>query len=132
MTRFNITLKEASEMVLWSVKNSIGGEILVPKIPSFKIIDLAKSISKKCKIKYIGIRPGEKLHEEMITASDSYTTYDLGKYFAIVNPSNKKSLDHYKKKYNKIKKGKSYNSLDNDKYLSDKDLKELIKNLNLG
>tara|TARA_B110000305_G_C19459301_1_gene653112 strand:+ start:3558 stop:4553 length:996 start_codon:yes stop_codon:yes gene_type:complete len=132
MTRFNITLKEASEMVLWSLKNSVGGEILVPKIPSFKIIDLAKSISKKCKIKYIGIRPGEKLHEEMITASDSYTTYDLGKYFAIVNPSNKKSLDYYKKKYNKIKKGKSYNSLDNDKYLSDKDLKELIKNLNLG
>jgi len=132
MTRFNITLKEASDMILWSIKKSVGGEIFVPKIPSLRVIDLAKSISKTCKIKYIGIRPGEKLHEEMITASDSYTTYDLGKYFAIINPSNKKVIDFYKKKFKKIKPGMSYNSFDNDKFLTNKELTDLIKKINLN
>ncbi len=127
MTRFNITLKEASEMVLWAFQNCKGGEIFVPKIPSFKILDLAKAIDNRKKIIFIGIRPGEKIHEEMITVSDSYNTIDLGKkYFAILNSSNNKLTSlYYKSK--KVKKNFSYNSGNNSKFLNIKDLKKLIK-----
>ena len=87
MTRFNITLSEGVDMVKWAINNGIGGEIFVPKIPSYRIIDVAKAIGPNCIIENIGIRPGEKLHEEMITSSDSYSTKDLGDYFAILpNP----------------------------------------------
>ena len=98
MTRFNVTLKDGVEMVLWAIKNSLGGEIFVPKTSSYKLLDLAKAISPKCKIKVIGIRPGEKIHEELITKSDSFSTVDLGKYFAILPNSNKKNIDSYLKK----------------------------------
>ena len=80
MTRFNISLEDAIKMVEWSIKNSLGGEIFVPKLKSFKITDFAKAICPKCKLVTIGVRPGEKIHEEMITSSDSYYTFDLGKY----------------------------------------------------
>ena len=92
MTRFNITLKEATELVFWTLKNSKGGEIIVPKIPSYKILDLAKAISPSCKIKIIGIRPGEKIHEELITASESANTLDLGKYYVILPTTKEISL----------------------------------------
>ena len=78
MTRFNISLEEGATMVLFALENAWGGEIFVPKIPSFKITDLAKSIGPECKHEVVGIRPGEKLHEEMITSSDSFSTYDIG------------------------------------------------------
>ena len=81
MTRFNITLEDAVEMVFFSFQNSLGGEIFVPKIPSYKIMDLAKSIGPGCKINYVGIRPGEKIHEEMISASDSFNTIDIREIF---------------------------------------------------
>ena len=123
MTRFTLTLKQSVEIVMWALMNSKGSEILVPKIPSYKIIDVAKAINPKNKIKIIGLRSGEKLHEEMITLSDSYNTYDLGKYYAIIP---RDGLHNYKKtKIKKVKKIFSYNSKDN-KYLSVNEIKKLI------
>ena len=84
MTRFNITLEEGVDLVLWALEQRPGGEIFVPKIPSYRITDVAQAIGPECEHPVIGIRPGEKLHEEMITASDSFNTVDLGKYFAIL------------------------------------------------
>ena len=84
MTRFNITLKQSVEMVLWAIQNMEGGEIFVPKIPSYNIIDLVKAFNKNPKIKIIGIRP-EKNYEEMISISEAINTVDLGKYYAILN-----------------------------------------------
>ena len=84
MTRFNITLNEGVIMVKWALKNALGGEVFVPKIPSYRIMDVAEAIGPNCKKDFVGIRPGEKLHEEMITASDSFSTIDLGKYYAIL------------------------------------------------
>ena len=128
MTRFNVTLKDGVDMVLWSLKNSLGGEILVPKTPSYKLLDLAKAISPKSKIKIIGVRPGEKIHEELITKSDSFSTVDLGKYYVILPSSNTKIIKEYLKK----KKGKkinlqSYNSKDNEKFLTVKQIQDLLK-----
>ena len=123
MTRFTLTLKQSVEIVMWALMNSKGSEILVPKIPSYKIIDVAKAINPKNKIKIIGLRSGEKLHEEMITLSDSYNTYDLGKYYAIIP---KDGIHNYKKtKIKKVKKIFNYNSKDN-KYLSVNEIKKLI------
>lgn len=125
MTRFNITLEESINMVEWTIKNMVGGEIFVPKIPSYKITDLAKAISPNSKIKFIGLREGEKMHEEMITVSDTYNTYDLGKYFAICNPSINNLLKRYSK-YKKIFPEKSYNSSQNQ-FLTKKELKNILK-----
>ena len=84
MTRFNISLSEGVDMVLWALENALGGEVFVPKIPSYKITDVAEAIGPGCEKPITGIRPGEKIHEEMITASDSFTTIDLGSYYAIL------------------------------------------------
>ena len=84
MTRFNISLQEGVDMVLWALENAQGGEIFVPKIPSYRITDVAQAIGPECEHPVVGIRPGEKIHEEMITASDSFNTVDLGRYFAIL------------------------------------------------
>jgi UDP-N-acetylglucosamine 4,6-dehydratase (inverting) len=97
MTRFWITLEESVKMVFWTLENSIGGEIFVPKISSFKIIDLAKAINPNAKIKIIGIRPGEKIHEDLITDNDSPYTYDLGHYYAIIQ-NIKEQKEYYLKK----------------------------------
>ena len=130
MTRFNITLEEACEMVDWSFKNCVGGEIFVPKIPSFRIIDLARSIDPKKKIRFIGIRAGEKIHEEMITNSDSLYTRDLNKkYYVILNGSNNKLLDYYNKKsIKRVKINFSYNSETNFNFLTIPQIKKMIKN----
>ena len=95
MTRFNITLSEGVKMVMWTLQNAQGGEIYVPKIPSYRIVDVAEAIGPNCKKEIIGIRPGEKLHEEMITTADSFTTYDLGEYYAIL-PADK-TIEKYQK-----------------------------------
>ena len=129
MTRFNITLQEGVDMVLWALKNALGGEILVPKIPSYRITDVANAIAPNCMIETIGIRPGEKIHEEMITESDSYTTIDLGEYYAIL-PSDRNLLEKYKKngkEFTKMEPGKSYNSGQNPQFLSQKEIRELIR-----
>ena len=81
MTRFNISLTEGVEMVLYALGKAWGGELFVPKIPSYRITDVAEAIAPDCKQIVVGIRPGEKIHEEMITVSDSFSTYDLGTYF---------------------------------------------------
>ena len=112
------------------MKNSLGGEIFVPKIPSFKITDLAKAMSPNSKIKIIGIRKGEKIDEELITKSDSFSTYDLGDYYAILSNISEKELNRFKKKFPKLKKLKnnfSYNSKDNSEFLEGKKLEEYLK-----
>ncbi|MFC2132451.1 UDP-N-acetylglucosamine 4,6-dehydratase (inverting) [Bacteroidota bacterium] len=126
MTRFNISLKESVEMVMWSIENTIGGELLVPKIPSYKIETVAKAIAPKAKLLEIGIRPGEKLHEEMITLNDARNTVDIGKYYAIL-PSginHKKYFDHYSCK--KVSKGFCFNSGKNKNWISIEEMRELI------
>lgn len=128
MTRFNISLEDGAEMVYWAINNAIGGELFVPKLPSYKLITLAEAIAPNCRIQEIGIRPGEKIHEEMITASDSYNTIDIGKYYAIL-PSftynKQKYLDYYNAK--SYPPGKSYYSGGNDQWLNVEDLRMLIK-----
>tara|TARA_B100000700_G_scaffold318258_1_gene411079 strand:+ start:216 stop:1229 length:1014 start_codon:yes stop_codon:yes gene_type:complete len=129
MTRFNITLEESVDMVLFSLKNSIGGEVFVPKIPSYKITDLAKSIGKKCRMEITGIRQGEKIHEEMITKSDSVSTIDIGRYYVILPANKKKFINYYSKKFNlkRVQKGFSYNSGNNKEFLSVESIRKLIK-----
>ncbi len=122
MTRFNIMINEAIEMVLFSLKTKDGGDIIIPKIPSIKITDLAKAINPQKKIKYIGIRPGEKLHEELLTAQESVNTYDRGKYFVIKNNIN----NSQKLKKTNLKHG--YNSL-NNKFLSTSEIKDCLKKI---
>ena len=126
MTRFNITLEEGAQLVIFALFNSLGGEIFVPKIPSFKVTDLAKAINSKAKIKYIGLRPGEKISEKMISSSDSEYTYDLGKYFAIV-PHNFRFSSKYNKTYKKVRKNFSYSSENNQTFLDIKKLERIIK-----
>lgn len=129
MTRFNISLDEGVHMVMWALENAIGGEIFVPKIPSFRILDLAEAIGPECDVKIVGIRPGEKLHEEMITASDSLNTIDLGPYYAIL-PS---AADHVPEDYlakrggSRVDAGFSYNSGTNPDFLSVDRLRDLIR-----
>lgn len=129
MTRFNITLEEGADLVLYALDKAWGGEIFVPKIPSFKVMDLAKAIGPKCKINIVGIRPGEKIHEEMITESDSFTTYDLGKYYAILPQVPEWDLQKYLKTFRakKVKEGFHYTSGKNTKCLSVKNLQALVK-----
>jgi UDP-N-acetylglucosamine 4,6-dehydratase/5-epimerase len=95
MTRFNISLAEGVEMVLWALEHALGGEILVPRIPSYRIRDLATAVCADCRQVVVGLRPGEKIHEEMITRSDSPNTLDLGRYFAILPAAGEYSVDVY-------------------------------------
>jgi UDP-N-acetylglucosamine 4,6-dehydratase (inverting) len=127
MTRFNILLEEAIELVLWSIINSRGGELIVPKLPSFYIKDLASLIGKN-KYEISGIRVGEKLHEEMISDHDSPNTFDLGNKYAIV-PTNLKNF-YIKKKIKLVPVGFSYNSRTNTNFLSKNNLNIVLKKLN--
>ena len=128
MTRFNISLDEGVNFVIYSLINSIGGEIFVPKLPSFKIIDLIKCLSPKSKYKITGIRSGEKLHEEMITTSDSYNTIESKKFYIIL-PQGNIPLNKYMKKFkaNKNKIPFSYNSSENSHFLKQNELKKIIQ-----
>ena len=128
MTRFNLTLSQSVEMVEWALKNSIGGEIFVPKIPSYKILDLAKAICPNCKIKIIGIRSGEKLHEELVSIGESQNTLETKNYFIILPTQEDSFLNSFKKKFKakKVKKEFSYRS-NNNRFLSVAELKNLIK-----
>jgi len=129
MTRFNISLEEGVSMVLWAIEKSLGGEILVPRIPSYRITDVAKAIGPDCEYPIVGIRPGEKVHEEMITSSDSFTTVDLGSYFAILPTQADYSLERYCEAMgaSPVEPGFSYNSGSNDRFLTVEELRELIK-----
>lgn len=128
MTRFNISLQEGVNMVLFALENAWGGELFVPKIPSYNIMDLAKAVDSNCTTRIIGIRPGEKVHEEMISSSDSYNTYDIGKYYVILPTIVKWELEEFIDKFNakKVPIGFNYNSKENNHFLSVKELKSLI------
>ena len=129
MTRFNISLEDGCEMVFNAIENAWGGEIFVPKIPSYKIVDVATAIGPECKQIEVGIRPGEKLHEEMITVSDSFNTLDLGKYYAILPQQPNFDVAEYKKhfKAKEVPVNFSYNSGNNDQWETIERLRELIK-----
>ncbi len=126
MTRFNISPDDAVEMVVWSIANALGGEIFVPKIPSYKIETLARAIAPNAILEDVGIRPGEKLHEEMITSSDSFNTIEFDKYFAILpaDANKKKYLDHFSAKL--VEPGFTYNSGSNKDWETVESLRKKI------
>lgn len=128
MTRFNISLQSGVDMVMHALEYAWGGEIFVPKIPSYKILDVAQAIGPECEHKVIGIRPGEKIHEEMITPSDSFFTYDLGKYYTILPSNPKWNLEEFISAFNavKVKDGFSYNSGSNSDWETVDSMKKLI------
>ena len=132
MTRFNISLIDGVRLVFYALEKSIGGELFVPKIPSYKILDVANAIGPDCEKPIVGVRPGEKIHEEMITSSDSFNTYDIGKYYVIL-PEDKKIKEKFEEKNNftKVPLNFSYNSRDNKEWETVETLKEKIKSLNL-
>ena len=129
MTRFNISLEDGCEMVFNAIDKAWGGEVFVPKIPSYKITDVAEAIAPECKKEVVGIRPGEKLHEEMITMSDSFNTWDLGKYYAILPQKPVFDLDDYISHFNatKVPEGFYYNSGENSDWETVESLRELVK-----
>jgi UDP-N-acetylglucosamine 4,6-dehydratase len=129
MTRFNISLEDGVNMVMYAIEHHLGGEIFIPKIPSYKILDVASAIAPECKLKIVGIRPGEKLHEEMITDTDSLNTIDLGKYYAILPSvcftySEDEYMAHHKA--TKVPFGFKYNSGTNTEWESIESLRKLI------
>lgn len=128
MTRFNISLDEGVNMVLYAIENAWGGEIFVPKIPSFKVTDLAEAIAPDCKINIVGIRPGEKLHEEMITETDSLNSIELDKYYVILPSTPQWNIDefiqHFKGK--PVTEGFKYNSGTNSLWLNIEQLRDQI------
>ncbi len=128
MTRFNITLQEGVNMVLHALETAWGGELFVPKIPSYKILDVAMAVAPNCEHKIIGIRPGEKIHEEMITSSDSFSTYDLGKYYVILPQVPCWDLSDYIKKFSAklVPQGFTYTSKDNTEWETVESLRKLI------
>lgn len=129
MTRFNISLAEGVEMVMSALESAFGGEIFVPKIPSYKITDVATAIAPECEQKIVGIRLGEKLHEEMITVSDSLNTWDLGKYYAILPQRPNFDIKEFVKKFDakRVEDGFSYNSGDNTEWETIETLRRHVK-----
>lgn len=129
MTRFNISLQGGVDMVMYAMENALGGELYVPKIPSYKITDVAEAIGPECKKPVVGIRPGEKIHEEMITSSDSYNTYDLGKYYIIVPTVPTTALQTFIDANidKKVPAGFSYNSGENTDWETIESLRKQIK-----
>lgn len=129
MTRFNISLQGGVDMVMHALGNAWGGEIFVPKIPSYKVTDVATAIAPNCEQVVVGIRPGEKVHEEMITPSDSFYTYDLGKYYTILPATHKWSLEDFKAEFKAelVPNGFAYNSGDNAEWETVETLRNLIK-----
>lgn len=129
MTRFNISLIGGVDMVMHALQHAWGGELFVPKIPSYRIMDVAEAIGPDCEKPFVGIRPGEKIHEEMITSSDSYFTYDLGKYYAILPATHKWKLEDFIQEFGatKVKEGFQYNSGENTEWESVESIRKLIQ-----
>ena len=128
MTRFNISLQEGVDMVLWSLENAWGGEVLVPKIPSYRITDVATAVAPECRQEIVGVRPGEKIHEEMITASDSLNTVDMGHYYAILPSAGNYSVAEYCQQTGAkpVAPGFAYDSGANPVFLTVEQLRGLI------
>ena len=129
MTRFNITLEEGVALVLYALKNMWGGELFVPKIPSYRIMDVAEAIAPGCRKEIVGIRPGEKLHEEMITETDALNTIEFDNYFVILPSLPIWDVEEFTGAYNGrfCRDGFSYNSGTNAVWLSVAQLKSLIR-----
>ena len=129
MTRFNISLDEGVDMVFHALETAWGGELFVPKIPSYKLTDVALAIAPNTEQKIVGIRPGEKIHEEMITESDSFNTYDLGKYYAILPTVTNWDIKAFIKAFSgkKVPPGFSYNSGTNTYWVNLEDIRSFIK-----
>lgn len=129
MTRFNISLQGGVDMVMYAIENAVGGELFVPKIPSYKILDVAEAIGPDCEKPVIGIRPGEKIHEEMITSSDSFNTFDFGKYYVIAPTVPPKPLQELieKEQPARVPEGFTYNSGENADWETVESLRTLIK-----
>ena len=130
MTRFNITLDGGVHMVMHALKNAWGGEIFIPKIPSYRITDLASAIAPDCKQEIVGVRVGEKIHEEMISVSDSFNTYDLGEYYVILPQAPIFNLTSYLSAFSaiKVEKNFQYNSGNNNEWLTIEEIRKLILN----
>jgi UDP-N-acetylglucosamine 4,6-dehydratase/5-epimerase len=133
MTRFNITLQEGVDFVLKNLERMWGGELFVPKIPSYNILDIAKAIGPDCEVKFNGIRPGEKLHEEMITVTDALNTVEFKDYFVILPSTRQWDFEKFRVESSSepgrfCEDGFCYNSGKNSKFLSIDELRELIKN----
>ena len=129
MTRFNISLQGGVDMVMHAIEHAWGGEIFIPKIPSYRILDVAKAVAPDCQIEIVGIRPGEKIHEEMITSSDSFNTFDLGKYYIILPSVPNWNLNNFIDTFNatKVSDGFNYNSGENSEWETVDTLRSLIK-----
>ncbi|MDP4278164.1 MAG: UDP-N-acetylglucosamine 4,6-dehydratase (inverting) [Bacteroidota bacterium] len=129
MTRFNISVQEGVNMVLYALEHALGGEIFVPRIPSYHIQDLATAIAPNCEQRIIGIRPGEKVHEEMITRSDAFNTYDVGKYYVILPQAQNWDLNEYISHFNAVKvpEGFHYSSDNNTQWETVESLRNRIK-----
>jgi len=129
MTRFNITLDEGVDLVLRALEIMWGGEIFVPKIPSYRITDLAEAIDGNCRTEIVGIRPGEKLHEEMITETDAFNTIEFDDYFVILPSMHLWDADKFMENFEgrRCPADFSYNSGTNSEWLSVERLRELIR-----
>ena len=129
MTRFNISLQDGCQMVFDAIEKAWGGELFVPKIPSYKIVDVATAIGPDCTHDEVGIRPGEKLHEEMITVSDAINTYDIGKYYVILPQVTVFDREKFIKYFNAklVEPNFSYNSGDNEQWENVDSLRKLVK-----
>ena len=130
MTRFNISLQEGVDLVMWALGHHLGGELFIPKIPSYRITDVATAIAPNLKQFEIGIRPGEKLHEEMITATDSLSTIDIGKYYAILpavsfNHTTEEYVKHHKAQF--VPQGFYYASNNNEEWDTIETLREKFR-----
>jgi UDP-N-acetylglucosamine 4,6-dehydratase len=132
MTRFSITLNQSVNVVDWVIKNSIGGEIVIPKIPSYRILDVAKALNQKAKIKIVGLRKGEKIYEEMFSEADSYTTYSIKDFYLIISDNTQKVISKFKKKFKdfvRVEKNSNYSSKNNSSFLTINEIKRMILEL---
>ena len=128
MTRFNISLQQGVNMVIHALINGWGGEIFIPKIPSYKILDIAEAVGPNCEKKIVGIRPGEKIHEEMISTSDSYNTYDIGKFYVILPSIPTWNIENFISNFKaqKVDEKFSYSSDNNEEWETIDSLRKLI------
>lgn len=129
MTRFNISLEDGVKLVMMALDKMWGGEIFIPKIPSYKILDVAKAVAPECKIEAIGVRPGEKLHEEMITETDSAHTVTFENYFVILPSTETFDVESFMSRFNghMCDEGFKYNSSTNDQWLSIEEIRKMVK-----
>ena len=129
MTRFNISLEEGVDLVLYALEHAWGGEVFVPKIPSYKITEVARAIGPDCEQRVVGIRPGEKLHEEMITQTDALSTVELPRYYVILPSMPPWSIDkfiaHFEGK--RVPENFHYDSANNDDWLTAEQIREEIR-----